>query len=161
MEVEDALHNLESESIVRQPGHDYVVRGRFEMKVLDEELPELKFADQQVSFVKVDVEGFECHVWKGAKKLLKQRPRLIQSEVWGTMQGCTPTEYLKLFRDAGYRAKKDVRCRADASWSGPKRAAAIEDYFMCVIEMPGKNESSGAGAKKRTIWPSQGGSKKP
>ena len=44
-------------------------------KVLDEELPKLKFADQQVGFVKVDVEGFECHVWRGARELLKQRPR--------------------------------------------------------------------------------------
>ncbi|CAE7330651.1 unnamed protein product [Symbiodinium natans] len=119
------------ENVVHQRGHHFVVRGSFEMKVLDEELPKLKFADQQVGFVKVDVEGFECHVWRGARELLKQRPRLIQSEVWGEMQNCTPTEYLKLFRDAGYQIKKDARCRTDARWTGPLRKSAIEDYFLC------------------------------
>ena len=38
----------------------------------------------QADFVKVDVEGFECHVWRGSRELLKQRPRLIQSEVGAT-----------------------------------------------------------------------------
>ena len=61
-----------------------------------------KFAEQKIDFVKIDVEGFECKVFKGASKLLQQKPRIIQSEVWGTMQGCTPRQYVQLFMDAGY-----------------------------------------------------------
>ena len=78
--------------------------GRFAFKLLCPEGFAIsgKFAEQKVDFVKIDVEGFECKVFRGASKLLQQKPRIIQSEVWGTMQGCTPRQYVQLFMDAGY-----------------------------------------------------------
>ena len=109
--------------------HDEV-RGEFDLKVLDNEMPTSRFAKQPVDFVKIDVEGFECHVWRGASKLLKQRPRLIQSEVWKELFGCTPAEYLKLFRDANYEIKTDVLCKNNAATDGASENY-FNDYWMC------------------------------
>eukprot|EP00435_Cladocopium_sp_Y103_P048489 s2897_g14.t1 len=42
---------------------EYEVRDEFDVKLLDEEMESSEFAQQKVAFVKIDVEGFECHVW--------------------------------------------------------------------------------------------------
>jgi hypothetical protein len=63
--------------------------------------------------------------------LRKQAPHIIQSEVWGTMQGCTPAEYLKLFTEAGYRVKRDAGCSMDVNLKQLPVAGQIVDYWMC------------------------------
>lgn len=93
----------------------FAFRTEFEVKRFDEVFPQGRFATLPIDFVKIDVEGFECKVFQGAHELLKQAPHIIQSEVWGTMQGCTPAEYLKLFTEAGYRVKRDAGCSMDVN----------------------------------------------
>lgn len=39
------------------------------MKLFDNEFPKGRFANLPISFVKIDVEGFECKVFKGASDL--------------------------------------------------------------------------------------------
>lgn len=81
-----------------------------------------------IDFVKMDVEGFECQVMAGGQSLLtKFRPKLIQSEVWHTMQGCLPQDYLAGFAKASYKVAKDRTCtNADST-----RPAGIDNRFMC------------------------------
>ena len=55
-------------------GGNMTVRGGFDLKVLDHEMQTSRFAEQPVDFVKIDIEGFECLVWRGASELLKQSP---------------------------------------------------------------------------------------
>lgn len=109
----------------------FAFRTEFEVKRFDEVFPQGRFASTPIDFVKIDVEGFECKVFQGAHELLKQAPHIIQSEVWGTMQGCTPAEYLKLFTDAGYRVKRDAGCSMDVNLKQLPVAGQIVDYWMC------------------------------
>ena len=127
------------------------VRGEFDLRVLDHEMSTTKFVGQPVKFVKIDVEGFECHVWRGASELLKQRPRLIQSEVWGNMRDCTPAEYLQLFKDANYEVKADVHCQQDAPENGPTRNGEIVNYWMCADRQPEGVPSSGPFPKMAAV----------
>jgi len=108
-----------------------VVREHFEVKRFDDQFPKGKFAEQKVDFVKIDVEGFECKVFRGASKLLQQKPRIIQSEVWGTMQGCTPRQYVQLFMDAGYHLTRNPLCQGDVFLGELPKGTAIADYWMC------------------------------
>jgi FkbM family methyltransferase len=111
-------------------GNEYGIRGNFSVKRLDDILM-MKGAPANIDFVKIDVEGFECQVFKGAESILKYyRPRKIQSEVWSKMQGCLNTDYLNIFKQANYEVARTRGCeRPDSSLSGD-----IQDFFMCRKE---------------------------
>jgi len=81
-----------------------------------------------INFVKMDVEGFECQVMVGGQSLLtKFRPRLIQSEVWHDMQGCLPQDYLSAFAKASYSVTKDRTCTTPDL----TRPEQIDNRYMC------------------------------
>eukprot|EP00435_Cladocopium_sp_Y103_P006773 s4900_g2.t1 len=136
---------------------EYEVRDEFDVKLLDEEMESSKFAQQKemesskfaqqkVAFVKIDVEGFECHVFRGGKKLLAQHPRLIQTEMWGKMQDCDPRDYMKMFTDANYKVAGEVQCRSDSDdvplpgsltnkwFCSNKEEAQLNSDFASVVE---------------------------
>ena len=117
--------------VIRPDGGTYTTRGQFDMKVLDEEMNQLKFAQRKVDFVKIDVEGYECHVFKGAKKLLAQKPRLIRTETKGHMADCNPFEYIQIFLDASYKVKTDAKCQNEAAGL-PFREGQTGNFFMCL-----------------------------
>lgn len=59
-----------------------------------------------ISVVKLDVEGFELIVLRGASKLLKRRPAIIFEycpEIVHRSSGVTPIEFLRFFLDLGYK----------------------------------------------------------
>lgn len=113
----------------------FAVRAEFDVKRLDDVMQSTKFAQQHVDFVKIDVEGYECLVFEGASQLLAQRPRLIQSEVWQTMQGCTPKHYLDIFSTHKYQIKADVTCQKDGPTEGPPEidgpSGSYLNYWFC------------------------------
>lgn len=104
----------------------YSVRGSFGIRRLDDVMAQDGVGN--FDFVKLDVEGYECQVFAGASKLLSgHKPRLIQSEVWPNMKGCTPAGYLQMFTNSGYTVSKDINCHTpDANVP-----ASISDFFMC------------------------------
>ena len=112
----------------------FKVRGQFDVKRLDDVWPSCKFSEQPVDLLKMDVEGFECRVLRGASELLAQRPRMIQSELWGTMSNCTPTEFMKIISGAGYSVARDASCREEVSPKLPS-GREIRDFWMCHTEM--------------------------
>jgi FkbM family methyltransferase len=102
----------------------------FHIRRLDEVLPEEGIS--KVDFVKLDVEGYECEVFKGAGDFLEvYKPRLVKSEVWQSMERCNSTEYFNLFENAGYRFgwDDDPMCSklevtwGDKDWGG--------NFYMC------------------------------
>ena len=58
-----------------------------------------------IDLIKIDVEGFEIRVLRGASKLLRSRPRIIfeYCPQIADRSGVTPIEFLQFFFDAGYR----------------------------------------------------------
>ena len=110
-------------------GGPYQSRGEFDVKIFDE-IENNMFAQHKVDFIKIDVEGYECHVFRGAKKLLAQKPRLIQTEMKWDIAGCTPSEYAQMFLDASYRVKTDAKCQNEA------RRLPVQpqtwDFWMCL-----------------------------
>jgi FkbM family methyltransferase len=107
---------------------DYVKRADLTIRRLDDILAQQPNMEH-VDFVKMDVEGFECQVMSGAPSLLsKIRPRLIQSEVWPTMKGCSHASYFGQFSDAHYTVAKDRQCQI-ADSSSPTQ---IDNRYMCV-----------------------------
>ena len=107
-------------------------RGEFDVNIFDE-IKNDKFAQHKVEFVKIDVEGYECHVFRGANKLLAQKPRLIRTEMKGHIADCTPSEYAQMFLDASYKAKTDVKCQNEAG--GLPTGRQTWDFWMCLPEM--------------------------
>lgn len=92
---------------------DLAVSNTFESKRLDDIFDDLPFVkdQQKVDFLKIDIEGYECQALKGATKLLNQKPRLVQSEIWmDDLVGCTPEEFLDLFISHGYEINTDISC---------------------------------------------------
>jgi FkbM family methyltransferase len=117
--------NLLSGSTKVQDG--YQLRGSFPMKKLDDILT-LPNVPKMFDFVKLDVEGFECQVMKGAATLLTHiRPKLIQSEVWPKMSGCTSASYLNMYKEANYKVSKATGCSLEDS----TLTGQIEDFYMC------------------------------
>lgn len=105
----------------------YAVRGSFPVKRLDDILAE-KDAPKKIDFVKIDVEGFECQVFKGGNSVLKKfRPKNIHSEVWPKMDHCLPSEYLNMFKAARYQVSKTRGCE----WPDDTLTGNIQDFFMC------------------------------
>jgi FkbM family methyltransferase len=104
----------------------YHERASMDIRRLDDILAQQQV--KQLDFVKMDVEGFECQVMAGGQSLLtKYRPKIIQSEVWPTMQGCLPQAYLASFAKANYTVAKDRAC----STQDLSRPSQIDNRFMC------------------------------
>lgn len=84
-----------------------------------------------VRLIKMDVEGAEPQVIKGAERLLKQDKPVMLSELHPTQleraSGMTPDEFLGLVRSAGYRAQ-------DLSGASIDRAPA--DAIASVVLVP-------------------------
>lgn len=90
---------------------------------------------QKIDFVKIDVETFECQVFKGGQSVLtKYRPKMIKSEVWREMTGCTPQEYFGMFKAANYKITKGfdaqggLHCLAEDE---SITSARDNDFYIC------------------------------
>jgi FkbM family methyltransferase len=106
----------------------YVKRGNLDIRRFDDIMAQ-QHGPEHVDFVKMDVEGFECQVMLGAPSLLsKLKPRLIQSEVWPTMKGCSHASYFAQFADAHYSIADDRECHSPDT-SSPQD---ITNRYMCV-----------------------------
>lgn len=104
----------------------YMVRQRFQVQRLDDVLAGMGLGSIQL--VKMDVEGFECKVLQGGESLLTQyKPRLIQTEVFPELQGCTVEEYLAKYDRAGYTVAKDIDCMDPTMY----HSGHVEDFYMC------------------------------
>merc|ERR1719215_812744 len=107
--------------------YGYAVRQRFSVKRLDGVLAGLNLG--AIRLVKMDVEGFECQVLKGGRSLLTHyKPRLIQTEVFHELQGCTVQEYLGQYATAGYTVAKDIHC----AYPTMHHSGAVDDFYMCL-----------------------------
>eukprot|EP00747_Dinoflagellata_sp_TGD_P104625 gnl/TRDRNA2_/TRDRNA2_169294_c0_seq4.p1 gnl/TRDRNA2_/TRDRNA2_169294_c0~~gnl/TRDRNA2_/TRDRNA2_169294_c0_seq4.p1 ORF type:complete len:271 (+),score=35.61 gnl/TRDRNA2_/TRDRNA2_169294_c0_seq4:38-814(+) len=102
--------------------------GSFQVRRLDDVLAEENITS--IDFVKMDVGGYECQVFDGASSIFnKYRPRLIQSEVWGHMSGCQPSEYLHRFEAQGYTVTNSPD-QAHAMQVGAPTGDHITDRWM-------------------------------
>jgi FkbM family methyltransferase len=102
----------------------------YQLRKFDEVLTELKAAGklQALDFVKIDVEGYECEVLKGAPGFIAEfSPRLIKTEVWPHLERCEPAEYLTNFVNTGYALARDPACTQLA----PDLVHAGGDYYAC------------------------------
>jgi len=115
--------------------------GEFQMRRLDDVLKEESIS--KVDFVKLDVEGYECQVLKGAGDFLKTlKPRLIKSEVWKEMVRCDSLEYFRMFENTGYRFGMDEdpgctekRWTEDPDWANTTKFwAAGANFYMCKAD---------------------------
>lgn len=109
----------------------YEKRGEFDVRRLDDVLKEENLTN--INFVKIDVEGYECQVLKGGPSLLSQyRPKLIESEVWSTLAGCSVQEYFDLFTHANYAVGHDAQCQTTAR----PPSHGIVNVYMCARGTP-------------------------
>mmetsp|Transcript_12290 Transcript_12290/g.23127 ORF Transcript_12290/g.23127 Transcript_12290/m.23127 type:complete len:330 (+) Transcript_12290:63-1052(+) len=107
---------------------NHAVRQSFQVKRLDDMLsPELV---PKVDFLKIDVEGFECQVFAGGKKVLEvYKPRRLATEVWAEMQGCEPANYFKMFLKKGYKIASDQACKH--SDTEVPRVGGRKNFWIC------------------------------
>eukprot|EP00928_Gymnodinium_smaydae_P032203 TRINITY_DN23388_c0_g1_i1.p1 TRINITY_DN23388_c0_g1~~TRINITY_DN23388_c0_g1_i1.p1 ORF type:complete len:243 (-),score=39.31 TRINITY_DN23388_c0_g1_i1:186-914(-) len=125
--IGDCLLHCEGEPVPE----NYGVRGRFPVKRLDDVLKE-SGAPTSIEFVKIDVEGAECRVFKGGNSVLdKFRPKFIQTEVWPEMQNCAPADYLQKFKDSKYTIAKGIDGCEFPDNSAGNVIDRIQDFFMC------------------------------
>jgi len=111
------------------PNSTLSVIGSFNVRRLDGVLKEKTIS--KVDLVKIDVEGYEAQVFAGAPEFLAEyHPRIIKSEVWGSMTGSSGVEYLEKFEDAGYKFFTDAGCTAQVD------KYATGDVFMCLSPSP-------------------------
>jgi len=122
---------------------NFMEAGSFQLRRLQDVLQE--DAISQIDFIKIDVEGYECEVLKGAggEGFLKTyNPRLVKSEVWKSMARCSSTEYFAMFEGAGYHfgMDDDPQCKQSAWKDDPAWAettkywAAGANFYMCKSE---------------------------
>jgi len=89
-----------------EPEKHKKTKEELKVKTLDQIIAEHRLP--HVDVMKMDIEGYECQAMKGAQHLLKElRPRFIMSELQnnppgGALVGCTPAEFIHMFRDARY-----------------------------------------------------------
>jgi FkbM family methyltransferase len=96
---------------------------QFQIRNFDEVLNELQV--QKLDFVKLDVEGYECEVLKGAPDFLTRfSPRLIRTEAWAYLERCGLQEYLNKFLSSGYVLSRDISC-------APASDFTFGDYYAC------------------------------
>jgi FkbM family methyltransferase len=104
----------------------------FQIRRLDEMVDELQAQGklQQVDFVKIDVEGYECEVLRGAPNFISQfAPRKVKMEVWNLMERCSPAEFItNNFWNNGYTVSHDVNC-AVPEWDIAKVPG--EEVYAC------------------------------
>ena len=65
----------------------------------------------RIDFLKIDVEGGELDVWKGAEKTIARHQPLVYCEVydkWATSFGYTPGDLLSLARSLGYAGARAI-----------------------------------------------------
>merc|ERR1719183_2204659 len=95
---------------------DGLVQGSFPLHRLEDILS--TYPIPRIDFVKLDVEGYECEVFMGAPGFFsKYHPRLIKTEVWNSVESCTMTQYLDIFRNNSYKVANwdDVDCKEPVS----------------------------------------------
>jgi FkbM family methyltransferase len=104
---------------------EYTTDGtEFQIRNFNEVLTEIK--PDRVDFVKLDVEGYECEVLKGAPTFLKDfSPRLIRTEAWAYLERCgTAKDYLDMFISNNYTVSKHSSCE-------PTPDRTFGDYWAC------------------------------
>lgn len=102
----------------------------FQLRRFDEVLQELQAKGElpRVDLVKIDVEGYECEVLKGAPEFIsKFAPRLVKTEVWRFLERCQPLEYLSNYVNNGYKVAHDVECAHPET----DLVNAVGDYYAC------------------------------
>lgn len=83
---------------------------------LDEVAEKLGWYDEPIDIMKIDVEGYEIHVVRGAKKLLKSnriKNIFMEGDVSGLEMQKNFRELVRTFADAGYMVFKI------GGWAGP------------------------------------------
>jgi FkbM family methyltransferase len=119
---------------------NFVQAGSFQIRRLQEVLQEEHIL--KVDFIKIDVEGYECEVFKGAGGawfLTSYKPRLVKSEVWKDMQRCNSLEYFAMFEDTGYKIGMDAdpacqqkEWKENPEWANTTKFwAAGANFYMC------------------------------
>ena len=78
-----------------------------EVKRLDDILAELGLNVEKVSFVKVDTEGAEMHVFRGAKKIMKSHPKIV----FEALEERKFLEIRKYLGTLGYKKIKEINDR--------------------------------------------------
>lgn len=117
-------------------GVEFLPVGSFQIRRLDEVVREQGIS--RIDFMKLDIEGYQCEVFKGAgdpvKFLTAYKPRLIRSEVWANMQRCHSDEYFSWFKAAGYHNTSnpsDPECKE--ALPGQEAVPNVAtDYYMCI-----------------------------
>eukprot|EP00441_Pelagodinium_beii_P041108 CAMPEP_0197635048 /NCGR_PEP_ID=MMETSP1338-20131121/10975_1 /TAXON_ID=43686 ORGANISM="Pelagodinium beii, Strain RCC1491" /NCGR_SAMPLE_ID=MMETSP1338 /ASSEMBLY_ACC=CAM_ASM_000754 /LENGTH=373 /DNA_ID=CAMNT_0043207027 /DNA_START=16 /DNA_END=1133 /DNA_ORIENTATION=+ len=105
----------------------YSKRGDFPVKRLDDMLADPSFP-KDISFFKIDVEGFECEVLKGGGSFLKTvHPQFVKTEIWtgDSLIGCTRENYMDLYKQSGYEVYTSKSC------SGGHGSPSDTDFYMC------------------------------
>lgn len=109
----------------------YVIAGsEFEIHRLADVLKAYKM--NNVDFVKLDIEGYECEALKGADDFLtRYHPRLVKNEVWQSMERCKSSEYFQMYESAGYRFGKDddPACKKNEVTENDKANGG--NFYMC------------------------------
>lgn len=94
-----------------EPQKQKKMKEQVKVKTLDEIVSERQLL--HIDVMKMDIEGYECQAIKGGQRLLNEvRPRYVVSELQnnppkGALVGCTPAEFIDMFRKAGYKVFTD------------------------------------------------------
>lgn len=82
----------------------YRHRQSVQVSTLDSELLKSRILDKPLAFLKVDVEGLECEVLRGARQTLAQlAPQYLMSEIWDEEAKCPPGDFLRMLHDNKYK----------------------------------------------------------
>jgi len=89
-----------------EPEKHKKMKEEIKVKTLDQIIADHKLP--HIDVLKMDIEGYECQALKGASHMLdKIRPKFVMSELQnnpptGALVGCTPSEFVNIFRKAHY-----------------------------------------------------------
>lgn len=122
------------------PGHEcpaetnpyYKVREDSVMTTtLDAELSQLT---APIAFMKLDVEGYECQVIKGARSTFARIPaQFVLSEIWTTEVGCGASSYLSLLRELGYAVSLSDNTHGFSASKSDNATATSFDHIADVF----------------------------